>query len=166
MQTLSGFQYIDSSGRYQGSNVRKKFQSLVALVNDKERIQEARQKALANMEKICSTNSLRGSYGDEDRYGIRDDDRNGYERESEYGYKDDDRNSRGGDSYNRDGDRYGRDSDGGYKDDDYNRGRSRSNEDFCMAREVGNLMDTGNVVVMTMVVIHQGIWAQVEKHLW
>ncbi|RZC63486.1 hypothetical protein C5167_025275 [Papaver somniferum] len=137
ISTLSDFQYIDSSGRDQGSNVRKKSQSLVALVNDKERIQEARQKALANREKFRSTNSPggmyrpgSGGYGDEDRYGSRDDDRNGYGREREYGYKDDDRSGRGGDSYSRDGDRYGRDSDGGYKDDDYNRGRSRSNEDF------------------------------------
>ncbi|KAI3873432.1 hypothetical protein MKW98_008084 [Papaver atlanticum] len=51
ISTLSDFQYIDSSGRDQGSNVRNKSQSLVALVNDKERIQEARLKALANREK-------------------------------------------------------------------------------------------------------------------
>lgn len=50
-QTLSDFQYIDSSGRDQGSNVRKKSQSLVVLVNDKERIQEVRQKAAANRDK-------------------------------------------------------------------------------------------------------------------
>ncbi|KAI3779147.1 hypothetical protein L2E82_08692 [Cichorium intybus] len=35
---LSDFQYIDSSGMDQGSNVRKKSQHLVALVNDKEKI--------------------------------------------------------------------------------------------------------------------------------
>lgn len=51
VQTLSDFQYIDSSGRDQGSNVRKKSQSLVALVNDKERIIEVRQKAAANRDK-------------------------------------------------------------------------------------------------------------------
>ncbi|XP_026442448.1 clathrin interactor EPSIN 2-like [Papaver somniferum] len=86
---------------------------------------------------IRSTNSpggmyrpISGGYGDGDRYGSRNDDRNGYGREREYCYKDDDRNSKGGDSYSRDGDHYGRDSDGGYKDDDYNRGRSPSNEDF------------------------------------
>lgn len=50
-QTLSDFQYIDSSGRDQGSNVRKKSQSLVVLVNDKERIQEVREKAASNREK-------------------------------------------------------------------------------------------------------------------
>lgn len=50
-QTLADFQYIDSSGRDQGSNVRRKSQSLVSLVNDKERIQEVRQKALATRDK-------------------------------------------------------------------------------------------------------------------
>lgn len=50
-QTLSDFQYIDSSGRDQGNNVRKKSQNLVALVNDKESIVEVRQKAAANREK-------------------------------------------------------------------------------------------------------------------
>ena len=50
-QTLSDFQYIDSSGKDQGNNVRKKSQSIVALVNDKERIQEVREKAAANRDK-------------------------------------------------------------------------------------------------------------------
>ena len=50
-QTLSEFQYLSSSGRDEGSNVRKKSQNLVALVNDKERIQEVRQKAHANRDK-------------------------------------------------------------------------------------------------------------------
>jgi epsin len=51
LQTLSDFQYIDSSGKDQGNNVRKKSQILVVLVNDKERIVEARQKAAANRDK-------------------------------------------------------------------------------------------------------------------
>jgi hypothetical protein len=50
-QALADFQYIDSSGRDQGSNVRRKSQSLVSLVNDKERVQEVRQKALATRDK-------------------------------------------------------------------------------------------------------------------
>ncbi|KAK6122885.1 hypothetical protein DH2020_043351 [Rehmannia glutinosa] len=91
ISTLSDFQYIDSSGKDQGNNVRKKSQSLVVLVNDKERIQEVRQKAAANREKYRSTPvggmyrpgslSSSGGYGDkydDDRYGNRDDDRNGY----------------------------------------------------------------------------------------
>ncbi|KAM7487046.1 hypothetical protein LguiA_003055 [Lonicera macranthoides] len=142
ISTLSEFQYIDSSGRDQGSNVRKKSQSLVVLVNDKERIQEVRQKAAANREKYRNTSaggmyrpgsySSTGGYGDrydDDRYGSRDEDRNGYGRE-----RDDDRYGRYGDSYGRDGDRYGRDYEDrsnrdGYRDDDY-RGRSRSDDDY------------------------------------
>ncbi|XP_020220042.1 clathrin interactor EPSIN 2 [Cajanus cajan] len=138
ISTLSDFQYIDSSGRDQGNNVRKKSQSLVVLVNDKERIIEARQKASANRDKFRNnapggmyrpgSYSSSGAYGDrydDDRYGSREEDRNGYGygREKEWGYRDDDRNSRDGDRYGRDyEERYGRD---GYRDDDY-RGRSRS----------------------------------------
>ena len=58
LQTLSDFRYIDSSGRDQGSNVRKKSQSLVVLVNDKERIIEVRQKAAANRDKWVSKTAL------------------------------------------------------------------------------------------------------------
>ncbi|CAN0858086.1 Pentatricopeptide repeat-containing protein At4g02750 [Linum grandiflorum] len=140
ISTLSDFQYIDSSGRDQGSNVRKKSQTLVVLVNDKERIIEVRQKAAANRTKFRSPSaggmhrpgSSGGEYGDrydddryEGRYGSRDEDRNGYGRE-----RDNDRSGKYGDSYNRDGARddeqYGRD---GYRDDEY-RGRSRSNDGY------------------------------------
>lgn len=146
ISTLSDFQYIDSSGRDQGSNVRKKSQSLVVLVNDKERIQEVRQKAASNRDKFRNTSaggmyrpgsqSGSGGYGDrfdEDRYGGRDEERNGYGREREWGYRDEEKNGRYGDSNSRDGDRYGRDYDDssrdGNKDDDY-RGRSRSTDDY------------------------------------
>ncbi|XP_024022083.1 clathrin interactor EPSIN 2 isoform X1 [Morus notabilis] len=153
ISTLSDFQYIDSSGRDQGSNVRKKSQSLVVLVNDKERIIEVRQKAAANRDKFRNASSSGGMYrpgsysstggtGDrfdddryEGRYGSKDDDRysrNGdsYGREREWGYRDDDKYGRNGDSYSRDGDRYGREYEDRYgrdgdRDDDY-RGRSQS----------------------------------------
>lgn len=127
ISTLSDFQYIDSSGRDQGNNVRRKSQSLVHLVNDKERIQEVRQKAASNKDKFRSPSaggmyrpspySGSGGYGD-DRYDFngRDDERNGYGRE-----RDDDRYGRYGDGYNkRDSEEYyDRDS---YRDDD-SRGR-------------------------------------------
>ncbi|KAL3506636.1 hypothetical protein ACH5RR_032018 [Cinchona calisaya] len=153
IQTLSNFQYIDSSGRDQGTNVRKKSQGLVVLVNDKDRIQEVRQKAAANRDKYRNTStggmyrpgsySGAGGYGeryDDDRYdgryGSRDEDRNGYGKEREWGSRDDDRYGRYGDSYSRDGDRYSRDEDSygrdGYRDDDY-RGRSRSVDDYQYA---------------------------------
>ncbi|KAL3507146.1 hypothetical protein ACH5RR_032528 [Cinchona calisaya] len=150
IQTLSDFQYIDSSGRDQGSNVRKKSQSLVVLVNDKDRIQEVRTKAAANRDKYRNTSSgglyrpgsysSAGGYGeryDDDRYdgryGSTDEDRNGYGREREWGSRDDDRYGKYGDSYGRDGDRYSKDDErysrDGYRDDDY-RGRSRSIDDY------------------------------------
>ncbi|KAL3634349.1 hypothetical protein CASFOL_021403 [Castilleja foliolosa] len=156
ISTLSDFQYIDSSGKDQGNNVRKKSQALVVLVNDKERIQEARQKAATNRDKYRGTpaggmyrsgsSPGSGGYGDrpdDERYGNRDDDRNSYGREREWGSRDDDRYGRQGESYGRDGDRYSRDNEerygrDGYKDDEYqygsrsrsaDRDRTRSNED-------------------------------------
>ncbi|KAI3459748.1 hypothetical protein Pfo_016411 [Paulownia fortunei] len=147
ISTLSDFQYIDSSGKDQGNNVRKKSQSLVVLVNDKERIQEVRQKAAANRDKYRSTPvggmyrpgsfSSSGGYGDrfdDDRYGNRDDDRNGYGREREWGSRDDDRYGRYGESYGREGDKYSRDYEerygrDGYRDDDY-QGRGQSVDDY------------------------------------
>lgn len=137
ISTLSDFQYIDSNGRDQGNNVRKKSQNLVALVNDKERIIEVRQKAAANRDKFRSPSSMgsmyrpsSGGYDDryEGRYGSRDGDRNvdSYGRERDYGFRDD-RSGRNEDSYGRDyEERYNRD---GFKDDDY-RGRSRSIDDY------------------------------------
>ncbi|XP_054805746.1 clathrin interactor EPSIN 3-like isoform X2 [Prosopis cineraria] len=142
ISTLSDFQYIDSSGRDQGNNVRRKSQSLVLLVNDKEKIIEVRQKAAANRDKFRNTStggmyrpgsySGGGGYGDRydgDRYGSRDEDRYGYGygREREYGYREDDRHSRDGDRYGRDNEeRYSRD---GYRDDEY-QGRSPGADDY------------------------------------
>ncbi|CAA3009945.1 Hypothetical predicted protein [Olea europaea subsp. europaea] len=123
ISTLSDFQYIDSSGRDQGNNVRKKSQNIVVLVNDKERIQEVRQKAAANRDKYRNTSmgSQPGSYsssvgyGDrydyEGRYGSRYDDYNGYERERESSYRSDD-DYQYGSSRSAD-----RDRDHAYKDD-------------------------------------------------
>ncbi|XP_042470183.1 clathrin interactor EPSIN 2-like isoform X2 [Zingiber officinale] len=147
ISTLSDFQYIDSSGRDQGNNVRRKSQALVALVNDKERIQEARQKAAANRDKFRSTFSSRpgsypspGHYGDrydderyESRYGSRDDDQYGNGKEREWGYRDEDKSGRASDPYGREGDRYGRYSDERYGKDDYRDDENRGvqgNDDY------------------------------------
>lgn len=159
IQTLSDFQYVDSSGKDQGQNVRRKAQAIVTLINDKERIREVRQKAAANRDKYrggssaggiykpSTYSSTGGGYGadqyDEDRYGSRyggrDDDRNGYGRDRELEkYREDDRYGRNSDSSSRDGDRYGRDSgdrynrDGGdrdHEDERYNARRSDRNYD-------------------------------------
>ncbi|KAL6911318.1 hypothetical protein ACP4OV_000123 [Aristida adscensionis] len=146
ISALADFQYIDSSGRDQGSNVRRKSQSLVSLVNDKERIQEVRQKALATRDKYRSAFATSGAhrspggYGggyDNDRYegsyGSRYDNRNGYGREREYGYRDDERYGGPGDTPNRE-DRYSRDSnerDGRdqYREDEYK--GSHSNHEYA-----------------------------------
>ncbi|KAI4311395.1 hypothetical protein MLD38_036297 [Melastoma candidum] len=143
ISTLSDFQYIDSNGRDQGNNVRRKAQSLVVLVNDKERVAEVRQKAATNREKFHNGSSAggmyrpSGGYGDryeEDKYGRRDDYDYGRESDKEWGYRDEDRYSRNGDSYGRDGDRHSRDSEDRYSRDNYRDddmgGRSRSVEDF------------------------------------
>jgi len=143
ISALADFQYIDSSGRDQGSNVRRKSQSLVSLVNDKERIQEVRQKALATRDKYRSafapSGRSPGGYGggyDNDRYegsyGSRYDNRNGNGRERDYGYRDDDRYGGPGDTPNREGDRYSRDSNErygrDYREDEYK--GSHSNHEY------------------------------------
>ena len=51
LQTLVDFQYVEPNGKDQGINVRKKAQTLIALVNDKEKIREARDKAAKNRDK-------------------------------------------------------------------------------------------------------------------
>ncbi|XP_074590309.1 clathrin interactor EPSIN 2-like [Curcuma longa] len=163
ISTLSEFQYIDSSGRDQGNNVRRKSQALVALVNDKERLQEVRQKAAANREKFQSTYSNRpgshpspGRYGDhydDDRYGSRyasrDDYQYGNGKDRDWGYKDDDRSGRVNDSHGREEDRYDRD---GYRDNEHRGGdygsrnmsigRNRSlDDDNHSIRSVGGRVD-------------------------
>lgn len=149
ISTLSDFQYIDSSGRDQGSNVRKKSQNLVVLVNDKERIQEVREKAAANREKYRNTSTggmykpgsytSGGGYGEryeddryEGSYGSRDEDPNGYGRER--GSRENDRYGKYGDSSNHDRDHYGRESEERYGRDGYkdysSRGRSQNGDDY------------------------------------
>ncbi|KAL2563677.1 hypothetical protein AAZV13_20G204900 [Glycine max] len=169
ISTLSNFQYIDSSGRDQGNNVRRKSQSLVLLVNDKERITEVRQKASTNRDKFRSNStggmyrpgsfSSSGSYGDryeDDRYGSMEEDRSGYGygREKEWGYRDDDRYGRDGyrdDEYRRrsvDDDQYGSRSRRSFRDRDHNfnddgqhssRGSSAKAEDHSLEGRDGGI---------------------------
>ncbi|KAK9029910.1 hypothetical protein V6N11_031352 [Hibiscus sabdariffa] len=108
ISSLSSFQYIDSSGRDQGSNIRNKSQNLVALVNDKERIIEVRQKAAANRDKLRNTQAggMRGSdSGGQGDSRARDRYSRGYEDHfARDGYRDDDYS---GKTRNVDGDQYG-----------------------------------------------------------
>ncbi|KAI3683438.1 hypothetical protein L1987_83941 [Smallanthus sonchifolius] len=130
IKSLSDFQYLDHNGKDQGNNVRKKSQNLLTLVNDKEKIQEVRQKAAANWDKFHNTSGSAkyrpgsypgaGGYDDdryEGRYGSRDEDRNG----NGYGY--------GGekDGYGYGEERYGRDQ---YRDDDYRGRRSVDGDSY------------------------------------
>lgn len=141
VQTLCDFQYVEPGGKDQGINVRKKAQTLVGLLSDKEKIREVRAKAAANRDKyrgVSSTGSFSksssysstgggyggDSYNDEDRYGGnsrggRDDDR--------YGDRDRDRDDRYREDRYRDDDRSTRDpSADRYKDD---RDRDRFEDD-------------------------------------
>lgn len=57
-QTLCDFQYVEAGGKDQGINVRKKAQSLVGLLSDKEKIREVRNKAASNRDKCGSAPSV------------------------------------------------------------------------------------------------------------
>lgn len=51
VKALSSFEYVEPSGKDMGINVRKKVETIIALLNDKDKIQEARNKAAANRDK-------------------------------------------------------------------------------------------------------------------
>ncbi|KAH6831138.1 hypothetical protein C2S53_009333 [Perilla frutescens var. hirtella] len=51
------FEYVEPSGKDVGINVRKKSETIVALLNDKDKIQAARHKAAANREKYIGLSS-------------------------------------------------------------------------------------------------------------
>ncbi|XP_024386908.1 clathrin interactor EPSIN 2 [Physcomitrium patens] len=134
IQTLCDFQYLEPSGKDQGINVRKKAQTLVALIKDKDRIREVRSKAAANRDKyrgVSSTgithrsssySSTRGSYGhrDDERYG----------------------GSRGGrDEYDYTGRGSGRDGDRYRDEDPYGRDRERSRDSSYDGRDASKERD-------------------------
>ncbi|XP_047949766.1 clathrin interactor EPSIN 1-like isoform X2 [Salvia hispanica] len=55
--SLSSFEYVDPSGKDNGINVRKKSETIAALLNDKDKIQEARNKAAVNRDKYIGLSS-------------------------------------------------------------------------------------------------------------
>lgn len=76
ISSLSGFEYVEPNGKDVGINVRKKVETLVALMNDKDKMQAVRNKASANRDKyfgLSSTGvtfkSSASSFGSSDRYG-------------------------------------------------------------------------------------------------
>lgn len=103
ISALSSFEYVEPSGKDVGLNVRKKAENIVALLNDREKIHEVRNKAAANRDKYIGVSSSgityksgsasysSGSYQSSNKYGgfgSRDGDRfsdsygdKGYEEE-------------------------------------------------------------------------------------
>lgn len=81
ISSLSSFEYVEPSGKDMGINVRKKAENIIALLNNKDKIQEVRNKAAANRDKFVglsssgityksgSTSFSSGSYQSSDRYG-------------------------------------------------------------------------------------------------
>lgn len=50
-KSLANFEYVEPSGKDLGINVRKKSENIVLLLNDKDKIQEVRNKAASNRDK-------------------------------------------------------------------------------------------------------------------
>ncbi|XP_002276103.1 clathrin interactor EPSIN 1 [Vitis vinifera] len=62
ISSLSGFEYVEPNGKDVGINVRKKAETIVALLNNKEKIQEVRNKAAANRDKFFGLSSSGVTY--------------------------------------------------------------------------------------------------------
>lgn len=82
ISSLASFEYVEPNGKDMGINVRKKAENIVALLNNKEKIQEVREKASANRDKYfglsssgvtfkssSSSFSSSGNFQSSDRYG-------------------------------------------------------------------------------------------------
>ncbi|KAL7150810.1 hypothetical protein ABFS83_05G138400 [Erythranthe nasuta] len=57
ISSLSTFEYVEPNGKDLGINVRKKSETIVALLNDKDKMQEVRNKAATNREKYIGLSS-------------------------------------------------------------------------------------------------------------
>ncbi|KAI8547112.1 hypothetical protein RHMOL_Rhmol07G0169300 [Rhododendron molle] len=80
-KSLASFEYVEPNGKDMGINVRKKAEAIVSLLNNKDKIQEVRNKAAANREKYFglsstgityksgSVSSGSSSFQNSDRYG-------------------------------------------------------------------------------------------------
>lgn len=119
ISSLTSFEYVEPSGKDMGINVRKKAETIVTLLNDKEKIQEVRNKATANRDKYVGLSSTGvtyksgsasysgGSFQGGERYGVISGDR----FKDSYREKDHDREEK------IDKDSYGKSSKG-FKSDD------------------------------------------------
>lgn len=57
ISALSSFEYVEPNGKDVGLNVRKKAENIVALLNDREKIHDVRNKAAANRDKYVGVSS-------------------------------------------------------------------------------------------------------------
>ncbi|XP_009594923.1 clathrin interactor EPSIN 1-like [Nicotiana tomentosiformis] len=57
ISSLTSFEYVEPNGKDMGINVRKKAENIVALLNNKEKIEDARNKAAANRDKYFGLSS-------------------------------------------------------------------------------------------------------------
>ncbi|XP_047964627.1 clathrin interactor EPSIN 1-like [Salvia hispanica] len=57
ISSLASFEYVEPSGKDVGINVRKKAETIVALLNNKDKMQEVRNKAAANRDKYVGLSS-------------------------------------------------------------------------------------------------------------
>ncbi|MED6157056.1 hypothetical protein PIB30_019893 [Stylosanthes scabra] len=57
ISALSSFEYVEPNGKDQGLNVRKKAENIVTLLNNREKIQEVRNKAAVNRDKYVGVSS-------------------------------------------------------------------------------------------------------------
>lgn len=51
VKALASFEYVEPSGKDVGLNVRKKAETIVSLLNDRDKIHDVRNKASANRDK-------------------------------------------------------------------------------------------------------------------
>ncbi|PAN39892.1 hypothetical protein PAHAL_7G277300 [Panicum hallii] len=80
ISVLSSFEYVEPNGKDAGINVRKKVETIVGILNDKERIKAVRDKAASNRDKYIglsstgityksSSASFGSNYSSGERYG-------------------------------------------------------------------------------------------------
>ncbi|GAB2223027.1 hypothetical protein Droror1_Dr00017162 [Drosera rotundifolia] len=62
ISSLTSFEYVEPSGKDMGINVRKKAETIVSLLNDKDKIQEVRNKAAATRDKYFGLSSSGVTY--------------------------------------------------------------------------------------------------------
>ncbi|XP_068652462.1 clathrin interactor EPSIN 1-like [Aristolochia californica] len=62
ISSLSSFEYVEPNGKDMGINVRKKVEAIMGLLNNKDKIQEIRNKAAANRDKYVGLSSSGMTY--------------------------------------------------------------------------------------------------------